>query len=189
MWFGQCDFERVAYQNGKEPDEVLAEALRRLLTTIEHSYDFVLFDCPPGFPTLSRAALLVSDAILSPTIADQVSMRSLKDFQEIAVNRLGISRDLLYVLVTKFVANNSVHKHLLDRLRRDYRVVGSPIKFSVDIMRATERSSNQSKRTFNEKYKLQTNAVKSLGRAFVEAIGKGLTRHGRAQSDQPRRGA
>jgi chromosome partitioning protein len=155
MWLAQSTFEREAHRSKREPDELLAEGFQRLLATIEPSYDFVLFDCPPGLSTLSRAALRISDAVLSPTIADQVSVRSLRDFHEIAVSHFGVDEKSLLVLVTKFVTGNSVHTSLLDRLRKDYHVIGSPIKFSVDIVRATERSSSQSKRTFSEKYRLQ----------------------------------
>lgn len=189
MWFTQTVFEREAYRAGQEPDQILAHALSRLLETVEGSYDYILFDCPPGFSTLSRAALRLADIVLSPTIADQVSVRSLRDFHEISVNRLSVPRGALYVLVTKFSPQNRVHKFMLDRLRRDYRVIGSPIKFSVDVVRATERTTPQSRRTFNEKYNLQTNAVKSLGRAFLDEIGRGSLRHGREISDQPGRGA
>jgi chromosome partitioning protein len=189
MWFGQCLFEREAYKDDEEPDDVFAQALELLLGTVEHSYDFVFFDCPPGFSTLSRAALRLSDTVLSPTIADPVSVRSLRDFHEISVQRLGVLESALYVLVTKFSPQNRVHKFMLDRLRRDYRVIGSPIKFSVDVVRATERNTPHSRRTFNEKYNLQNNAVKLLGRAFLDAVEKGAIRHEREESDHPRRGA
>jgi cellulose biosynthesis protein BcsQ len=189
MWFTQSVFEREAYRAGREPDQVFAHALSLLLETVEDSYDYILFDCPPGFSTLSRAALRLADVILSPTIADPVSVRSLKDFHEISVTKLNASENALYVLVTKFSAQSRVHKFMLDRLRRDYRVIGSPIKFSVDVVRATERNTPQSRRTFNEKYNLQTNAVKSLGRAFLDAIGRGPLRYGREIADQPGRSA
>lgn len=126
MWFGQSAFERAAYVNCEEPDVLLAEAFKKLLAQVQGSDDYILFDCPPGFSTLARAGLRLSDAILSPTIPDQVSVRSLRDFHEVLVNRLGLTIPARYVLVTKFSPQNVVHKFMLDRLRRDYNVLGSP---------------------------------------------------------------
>lgn len=170
MWFGQSAFEKDAYLHRDEPDVLLADAFNKLLAQVQGGYDYIIFDCPPGFSTLARAALRLSDAILSPTIPDQVSVRSLRDFHEVLVNRLSLSIPARYVLVTKFYPKNVVHRFMLDRLRRDYNVLGSPIKFSVDIVRATERPTSHSWRTFNEKYGGQTNVVKLLGRSFLHAL-------------------
>jgi cellulose biosynthesis protein BcsQ len=84
MWFGQCVFEREAYKSGEEPDQVFAQALELLLATVEDSYDFVLFDCPPGFSTLSRAALRLSHVFCHPRLLIRSQLEVFETFMRSA---------------------------------------------------------------------------------------------------------
>lgn len=80
LWFQQHDFDRSLYQAGEDPVDKLTGILDALLHEVAPHYHCVLFDCPPGFGTSSRAALRLADHIVAPTIADYTSMRSLQDF-------------------------------------------------------------------------------------------------------------
>jgi cellulose biosynthesis protein BcsQ len=169
MWFSEAKFEKAAYKRGVEPDVILADATRHYLDKIRGSYDYVIFDCPPGFSTLARAGIRMADIVLSPTISDDISARSLKDFVEVGLKKI-IGKDKPhYVVVTRHV-QHIVNDIMVDRLRREYRVIGSPIKYSVDIVRACHRIRHDSYRNFKEKYGAQQNSVKDLGAAFIKAL-------------------
>lgn len=171
MWFVESKFDEAAYRKGDQPDEKLTNVVRRHLDRLRGSYHVVLFDCPPGFSTLARVGLRLSDFILSPTLADAVSTRSLKDFVEIGLRgilRLTDGRDH-YVAVTKFIRNTETQR-VLDELRTTYNLIGSPMPHSVDFIRASYRARHDSHREFSEKYGAKQADVKAFGEDFFRAI-------------------
>jgi chromosome partitioning protein len=169
MWFSEAKFEKGSYRKGLEPDVILAQATRHYLDKIRGTYDVVLFDCPPGFSTLSRAGIRMADIVVSPTISDDISARSLKDFVEVGLREIIGGNRPHHVVVTRHV-QHIVNDIMVDRLRRDYKMIGSPVKYSVDIMRACERIRHDSYRNFREKYGSQHNSVRDLGAAFVRTL-------------------
>ncbi len=154
LWFQQYDFDRDLYAKGQNPVATLAALLRGFLEAVAQNYHCVLFDCPPGFGTLSRVALQLADHIVAPTIADYTSMRSLQDFVTLGLKgtlELDVDRKL-HVVVSKFTGTNS-QKKALDLLRQTY---GKKLKEPVIPMRdqvqvAAERHSTQT-RTYAQKY-------------------------------------
>lgn len=169
MWFSEAMFEKGSYKKGVEPDVIIARATRQYLDKIRGSYDVVIFDCPPGFSTLARAGIRMADIVVSPTISDEISARSLKDFVEVGLREIIGEKKSHYVVVTRHV-QHIVNDIMVDRLRNEYRVIGSPIKYSIDIVRACHRIRHDSYRDFKEKYGSQQNSVKDLGAAFVKAL-------------------
>jgi cellulose biosynthesis protein BcsQ len=119
---------------------------------VEGQYDCVLFDCPPGFGTISRAALQLSDHIVAPTIADYTSMRSLHDFVALGLkDTLHINVDRrLHVVVSKFTRTVS-QQQALDVLKEGYRVVASPIPMRDQVQVIAERHATKV-RTYARKY-------------------------------------
>ncbi|MCZ7596456.1 MAG: ParA family protein [Hyphomicrobium sp.] len=152
VWFQQHDFDRAAYIRGRDPTTSCAILLADFCREVEGQYDCVVFDCPPGFGTLARAALQLADIVIAPTIADYTSMRSLQDFAT-----LGLSHTLqldptrqMYVVVSKFTGTIA-QKQALDVLTRSYRVVPHPIPMRDQVQLAAERQSTK-QRTYASKY-------------------------------------
>jgi chromosome partitioning protein len=169
MCFSEAKFERAAYLKRVDPDVILAQATRHYLDKIKGAYDVVLFDCPPGFSSLTRAGIRMADVVVSPTISDDISARSLKDFVEVGLREVIKQQKPHYVVVMRHV-QHELNDTMLDRLRQEYRVIGAPIKYSVDIVRACYRSRHDSYRSFKEKYGAQQNSVRDLGAAFVRTL-------------------
>lgn len=170
MWRSEAQFERASLRKGVEPDVILAKATRHYLDKISGSYDVVIFDCPPGFSTLARSGVRMADIVVSPTISDEISARSLKDFADGALSEFLNEGKPHYVVVTRHV-QHSVNDQVLGWLRSQYNVLGSPIRYSVDIVRACHRIRHDSYRSFNEKYRGQQNSVRDLGAAVVKVLG------------------
>lgn len=152
LWIDEYDFDRSRYQQNDDPVQARLTIFRELLTELDGKYDCVLLDCPPGFNTLTRSALILAHKIISPTIADHVSARSLGDFVGIGLESLlgptGHSRHS--VVVSKY-ASTKDQADELDRLRMRYKVLGPPIPLRDQVVKATLCGDNQ-QRTYAEKY-------------------------------------
>lgn len=152
LWFGQHDFDRGLYLSGKDPVEVLIGILNAFMDSIADHYHCILFDCPPGFGTSSRAALRLADHVIAPTIADYTSMRSLQDFVTLGLRgTLGLEgENNLHVVVSKFTGSNS-QRQALDILREAYHVRDPVIPMRDQVQVVAERHATRS-RTYAQKY-------------------------------------
>jgi len=152
LWFQQYDLDRHLYTIGQDPVATLTALLQGFLDKVAQNYHCVLFDCPPGFGTLSRAALQIADHIVAPTIADYTSMRSLQDFVTLGLTdtlHLDVDRKL-HVVVSKFTGTNS-QMQALDILRQSYRVREPVIPMRDQVQVVAERHATQT-RTYAQKY-------------------------------------
>lgn len=149
LWFVESVFEKHWYMQDVDPAAELRLTLTTHLDPLDAWYDVIVFDCPPGFSALTRAGLLAADIVLSPTIADAVSLRSLSDFVEIGLGEVLKRRIPHFVVISKY---RSVNQAEADRARKKYDVLDPPIRESVEMTRATERSRFDSYRSFREKY-------------------------------------
>ena len=152
LWIDEYDFDRSRYQQNDDPVQARLTIFRELLTELDGKYDCVLLDCPPGFNTLTRSALILAHKIISPTIADHVSVRSLGDFVGIGLDKLlgpqGWKR--LGVVVSKYTPTTEQAAEL-DLLRQNFTVLGSPIPLRDQVVRAT-RCQETLQRTYSQKY-------------------------------------
>lgn len=152
LWFQQYDFDRTLYAAGINPIATLTSLLHVFLDEVAQHYTCVLFDCPPGFGTLTRAALQLADHIVAPTIADYTSMRSLHDFVALGLRdtlELDVD-DRLHVVVSKFTGTNN-QLQALDILRNAYHVREPVIPMRDQVQVVAERHATQT-RTYAQKY-------------------------------------
>lgn len=152
LWFQQYDFDRDAYIRGRDP---LAERIRVIedfCRAVAGKFDVMIMDCPPGFNSLTRAALRVCDHIVAPTIADPVSVRSLGDFVDIGlVSEMEIDiKKMLSVIVQKYTAVNE-QRVMLALLEGTYRLVRPVIPFRTQVTVASQRQFGV-KRPYAVKY-------------------------------------
>jgi chromosome partitioning protein len=153
LWFEHFDFDRDCYRKNKEPVDEIAKIIDGLLAEVNDHFDCVLFDCPPGFNSLTRAAIrLAPDAIIAPTLADEVSIKSLADFATLGLeNGLGIGwQDTLQVVVSRYT-NSNQQQTKLDHLRATYRVFEPPIPMRDQVLIATENLEG-ARRSYASKY-------------------------------------
>ncbi|MGQ0445513.1 MAG: ParA family protein, partial [Beijerinckiaceae bacterium] len=84
------------------------------------TYDYVIFDCPPGISPLSEAAIRASDLIIVPTIPDSISVFGLKAFIDIfwkaPHGSLPRPKRLPHVLVTRFLRTVKQHREVVEGL-------------------------------------------------------------------------
>jgi cellulose biosynthesis protein BcsQ len=153
LWFDEYEFVRHCYLNGADPVEERTKILRTFLSELGAYYGYVLLDCPPGFSTLTRSALLLADKIVAPTIADNTSVRSLRDFVEIGLREtLGIEpRSKLHVVISKFSPWNN-QRAVLDGLKNAYNVVLPAVPMRDQLLSVSEYLDGRS-RTYAQKYR------------------------------------
>jgi cellulose biosynthesis protein BcsQ len=84
------------------------------------TYDYVIFDCPPGISPLSEVAIRASDLVIVPTIPDFVSVFGLTAFVKIfwKAQPGGLPRPkrLPQVLITRFEMTIRQHRDIVERL-------------------------------------------------------------------------
>jgi chromosome partitioning protein len=162
LWFVELLRDKKHYLQNEEPAHELRALFTQHLQPLSAEYDLVFFDCPPGFSSLTRAGLLAADVIISPTIADAVSVRSLADFTKLGLHTV-LKREKVphYVVISKFQANET-NRTEKARLQKRYNVLEPAIRYSVDMTRATERIRGDSYRSFREKYGVLEADIRSL---------------------------
>ncbi len=81
-------------------------------------YDYVLIDCPPSLEKLAIDALLVSNFLIVPTLADFYSAYALKNVLEMIgiVRQRGNPKLMYRILITLFDRRNSIHHSILNQL-------------------------------------------------------------------------
>lgn len=148
----ECILDKRSYANGQNPEDMLRDILAPALARLADRYDVVLLDCPPSFSTLARLGLNLADVVVSPTILDPISLRSLDDFIEIGLGTLVPHRTIRhYVVVSKFIPGAYAHA-LLSDVRQRYQVIAEPVPYSVNIVGAASRLPLGSTRSYRDKY-------------------------------------
>ncbi len=101
---------------------------------IGQQYDFVIFDCPPAFGTLTMNALTAADLLLIPVPCDYFSARSLQQFLEIVELVLRNTNPALRyrILITMFDKRNRISHIVHDQIRRKYGATVLNSIISVD---------------------------------------------------------
>ena len=174
MWFVEAELNKQSYLAKLNPAKRLHTSMQLCLDDLNNQYDIVILDCPPGFSTLSQTGLLLSDAIISPTIADEVSARSLKDFVDVGLRDvLGMTgKDRHHVVISKYMSTQP-ERRVLDALRRNYDVLSHPIRQSVDMVRASYYlDPSAAGRPFNRKYGAVADDVRVLSDEIYRLIYK-----------------
>lgn len=97
--------------------------LRNALKEVEAHYDFIIFDAPPSFGLLNLNALIATDDLIVPVLADFLSFHGLKLLFETVQS---LEEDLNHVLDQVFIVVNSFNntfklaKEALDALKKHY---------------------------------------------------------------------
>lgn len=104
------------------------------------AYDYVLFDCPPGFSLLSDVAIRTSDLVIVPTIPDSISVYGLNVFNNVFWKRNGSHKPpqrLPHVLITRWIKNVKQHKDMIARLEAAAKAASPSIRlFETKVQQA-----------------------------------------------------
>jgi len=97
--------------------------LRNALKEVEAHYDFIIFDAPPSFGLLNLNALMATDDLLVPVLADFLSFHGLKLLFETVQSLeddLGHVLDHVFICVNAFNATFKLAKEALEALKTHY---------------------------------------------------------------------
>lgn len=96
------------------------------------TYDYVIFDCPPGISPLSEVAIRASDLVIVPTIPDFISVYGinglLRVFWRATKGALPPPKLKPHVLVTMFQRNVKQHKVKVEELENAARLNDAAIR-------------------------------------------------------------
>ncbi len=97
--------------------------LRNALREVESHYDFIIFDAPPSFGLLNLNALMATEDLLVPVLADFLSFHGLKLLFETVQSLeddLGHVLDHVFIVVNSFNQTFKLAKEALEALREHY---------------------------------------------------------------------
>ena len=187
--FAEMAFERKFFNEGDDARgrQQLAKSIRVGLDKLPRNYaDIVIFDCPPAFSTLTQAALMVSDYVISPVTIQHVSQWSLTTFwQDGLDDQLNClskgKRSALFTMTTKMGAQEErkrVRNAIRNFTRENGHLMETEIPFSSRALSFANRPHINSHVTFNAKYGFALRSkVTRLGEEVLEII-KGLDNQG-----------
>jgi chromosome partitioning protein len=102
------------------------------------TYDYVIFDCPPGISPLSEVAIRLSDLVVVPTIPDFISVYGIAAFLKILwfspLGGLPRPKQLPHVLVTRFEGTKQ-HKEIVERLEAAAKIKVPEIRLLRTIVK------------------------------------------------------
>lgn len=96
--------------------------IHRSLKEVENDYELIVFDAPPNMGLLNLNAILASDIIIIPVLADFLSFNGLKILFETLAN---IEEDFefyldSYILLNKYNALQNISTYSLNALKENY---------------------------------------------------------------------
>ncbi|MCL2178739.1 MAG: AAA family ATPase [Proteobacteria bacterium] len=97
--------------------------LKSALKELESNYDFIVFDAPPSFGLLNLNALIASNDLIIPVLADFLSFHGLRLLFETLQNLeedLGHLLEHIFIVVNAFNQTFKLAKEALDALKRHY---------------------------------------------------------------------
>ena len=128
---------------------------------LRRTYDYIIFDCPPGISPFAEVTIRAADLIIVPTIPDRISNFGLSAFC------LGILESEISALPKPPKANVLVsrmqdikqHKHMVERLQAEanasdsaYNLLKTRVPQSAAL---AEALSSEGVQTFTKKYSLK----------------------------------
>jgi chromosome partitioning protein len=135
--------------------------LYRLLSYVDEPFDLVLIDCPPNFSILAQNALAASHSYIIPAIPDYLSLtlaaaRTMEYAERLNKTRENKPIKLAGIVLTKYQANNAVHKELTgarndgNRPLWKYMLRDHIIPQTTDLTEAAQYVEHR--RAYSEKY-------------------------------------
>lgn len=114
--------------------------LERLLKQVSSQYDYILIDCPPSLGILTLNAIVVSDTVIIPLVAEVLPFQGLtmiKDFIEMIKENINPNVSIGGILLTRW-ENSNLSKQIEDGLReqREIKVYNTKIRKNIKVAEA-----------------------------------------------------
>lgn len=109
-------------------------ALKRALTPIRSTYDFILIDCPPTLGMLAINALAAADAVLIPVGTNYLSLRGLQLLLRsirLTQQHMNPTLEILGIVGTLYDRRMAHHQDVLQELRKIFPPQGIHVFDSV----------------------------------------------------------
>lgn len=114
--------------------------LERLLKQVSSQYDYILIDCPPSLGILTLNAIVASDTVIIPLVAEVLPFQGLtmiKDFIEMIKENINPNVSIGGILLTRW-ENSNLSKQIEDGLReqREIKVYNTKIRKNIKVAEA-----------------------------------------------------
>jgi len=106
--------------------------VRQLLKQVQHDYDFVFIDCPPGFSVLADNIFEAAHAILMPAIPTTLSVRTYDIVREYFQDK-DLPLEKLMCFFTMADARKSLHTETMHTLSADRRFFEHYIPYLSEV--------------------------------------------------------
>lgn len=151
-------------------DSLSIDTLRNTLKPLHRQYDIVLIDCPPSLGVLTLNALMASDYVIVPAVADKYSLHGIIDLAQTieAVKSENKRLRVLGVLLTMHNAKYRLSKELesdLEEITKAFKTTlfDTSIRYSQKVREAQFRPEGLMKyaprATVTEDYKALTEEI------------------------------
>ena len=101
--------------------------LSKALEPIHGDFDYILLDCPPQLGLMTINALSAADGVIIPCKTDELSYRGLKQLEDTIADIKDLVNprlEIYGVIATLHQSRVSHDKNILEKLYREYRVIG-----------------------------------------------------------------
>jgi len=114
--------------------------LERLLKQVSSQYDYILIDCPPSLGLLTLNAIVASDTVIIPLVAEVLPFQGLtmiKDFIEMIKENINPNVSIGGILLTRW-ENSNLSKQIEEGLReqREIKVYNTKIRKNIKVAEA-----------------------------------------------------
>lgn len=114
--------------------------LERLLKQVSSQYDYILIDCPPSLGILTLNAIVASDTVIIPLVAEVLPFQGLtmiKDFIEMIKENINPNVSIGGILLTRW-ENSNLSKQIEEGLReqREIKVYNTKIRKNIKVAEA-----------------------------------------------------
>ncbi len=118
--------------------------LTQILQRITSNYDFILLDCPPSIGMLTVNALVASDYILMPLMAEFLHLKGAKSFLRHVelIRRLNSKISILGFVLNRYDARKTMTREVEAKLIEDYgkdKVFKTHIRNNIALAKAQEQ--------------------------------------------------
>lgn len=116
------------------------QRIKKMLEQIDHDYDVVILDCPPGSSLVAENAVYSADAVVVPLVPSPLSMRSLDQVTEFVA--ASVSKAPIIGFFSMVDRRKTLHRDTIVQLPRTHKAVTDivvPATVQIERM-GTERA-------------------------------------------------
>jgi chromosome partitioning protein len=148
--------------------------LSQILARLQQPYDFVIIDCPPSIGMLTVNALVASEFLLMPVLAEFLSLKGAQSFLHHleTIRRLNSRLKLLGFVLTRYDGRKTMTGEVKARLEQD---CGGASVFEANIRNSIALAKAQQSGVDIFSFDKQSNGAKdysSLTREFLTRVGE-----------------